>query len=170
MKMRRNSSTGLTVLLLLLAPAFTLTCGGRVLAGEDEYAAIEAFVARPPREIATNADDLTKLRFKRYSALWLQVRLRGSVFGEEVFYYTDPIFVEAVGLLVDAELELTTKQEDRIALLESHVKVLREIENKVRDRHLRWSQIFKLLQVTYRRINAEIGLLKAKMETDTPRG
>ena len=166
--MRRISSTGLTMLLPLLALSFLPAGVGRLQAWSKEEQRVEDFLYRPSRESPANADDLTKLLFDRYKAAHLEVRLMLQTLGEPSLRYNAQ-FSDAVNRMVDAELEVVTKREERLAILEGHARFLKEAWRVTKDRYERGARGVTLTDAArarYYQFDAEIRLLKAKREKD----
>lgn len=169
--MLRNSMLhGLTVFLLALVivPAVVAqtepkeTAEGRVL-----------HFLRRHRDYkpAPDADDLTILLIQRFKVVHLEVSYHLLVLGAPAIRYTSRL-CDAVKRMVDAELEVVMKREDRLAILEGHVEFLKESERIKREAHLGGAESANLTHLTrakYDRINAEIRLLKEKREPDAPK-
>jgi hypothetical protein len=180
--MRGISSTGLTVVLLLLDAGVTPAVAGRLPAetkAEDDLQTVrmraerkgEAFRHRPVRKPGADADDLTKLLIERYEAARVEVSQLSVTLGEQLFML-DVRLGEAVKRLVEAELELATSREERLALLEGYVDYLKETEALMRAMFLsgaRGISLADLARAKYVRLDAEIRLLRAKRENDPTR-
>src|SRR5437764_1065164 len=134
MEMRGIASVGLTVLLLApaLLPAASDPPQAKGTAENKNRCLFERWQEYKP---APGADELAKLLFERVEVANMEVRHLTLVITESGMAYSRRV-VKAVKRLVDAELEVVTKREDRLAILEGHVEFLKRAELETRKYHL----------------------------------
>jgi len=163
MKMR-GGSPGRRAVLLLLTSALISAGADRLRADDRVKEKVRAFLLRPERTAAADADRLTKLMIERFEVARREVTILYLMY-TEVPPLLNESFQEAVRRQVDAEVEFAASREERLALLEGHVEFLKEVERVTTEWHNRSPARIRQVQVMrvrYNRLNAEIRLLREK--------
>src|SRR5262245_24459913 len=106
-------------------------------------------------------DELRKLLVRRYNVAIDELKLRCEEFKKSVA--TQPMVVEAGKHLLQADLEMQTKTEDKVKVLERAIDLMRWYENRM-ERAVKGGLVGRadLLRVEYTRLTMEIDLVKLK--------
>jgi hypothetical protein len=133
---------------------------------------LPGLLQRTPRKAASDADELQKKLVERYNETVREVanlmRLsRGPASA------SDASLIDAVRRLVEAEMDLADKRDNRLALLKEYVDYLKRAEQEtdllLRAGGARGTSDSDLSRIRYARLTAEIRLLRAQRDkSDQP--
>src|SRR5262245_17211968 len=105
--------------------------GGAAASPRDREEPVLRIAKWKQRKAGEDADDLERRRIEKYNSALQVVQLRILLIGERSDLSDNTIQQMAL-LLVDAALELTKTQAERVAVLEDYVAYMKYAENSVR--------------------------------------
>jgi len=128
---------------------------------------LPALLERTSRKAAGDADELQKLLVERYNEAVKEVANLNRLAGIRTAR-NDASLVDAVRRLVEAEMDLTSKREDRLTLLKEYIEFLKRAEQQtelmLRAGGAGGMTESDLSRLRYARLSAEIRLLRTKRD------